>query len=289
MRKKNKLKWSAGLIAIVSSILVVVFALKSNRSLVLHPKGLIAYKELNLIILNYLLMLIVVIPTFIFLFVIAWRYRAKNTKAKYKPEHSHGKWSQAVLWLIPSAVVAVMAVHTWHSTHELDPYRPIASDVKPLEIQVVALDWKWLFIYPKERIATVNFVQFPEKTPIRFLLCADDSPMNSFWIPELSGQIYAMTGMTTQLHMMADAPGVYMGRAAEINGWGFSDMTFTAKSSSQKEFESWVASVKRSPLKLNRAKYEELLKPSVAHPVVLYSRVEENLFDKIVMKYMMHH
>ena len=288
MRKKKKLKWSAVGLAVVGSILVVVFALKSNRSLVLHPKGLIAQKELNLIILNYLLMLIVVIPTLVFLFVIAWRYRAKNKGAKYKPEHAHGKWSQAVLWVIPSAVVAVMAVHTWRATHELDPYLPIASDVEPLEIQVVAIDWKWLFIYPKQRIATVNFVQFPEKTPIRFLLCADGSPMNSFWIPELSGQIYSMTGMTTQLHMMADAPGEYMGRAAEINGWGFSDMTFVAKSSSQKDFESWVASVKRSPLKLTDSKYEELLKPSVAHPIVLYSRVEENLFDKIVMKYMHH-
>ncbi len=197
-------------------------------------------------------MLIIIVPTFILLFVVAWKYRAKNAKAKYDPEHSHGVFGELILWMIPSVVIAVMAVITWNATHKLDPYKPLESEVKPLTIQVVALDWKWLFIYPEQGIATLNFVQFPERTPIHFELSADGSPMNSFWIPQLSGQIYSMTGMTTQLHIMADGPGEYTGRAAEINGEGFADMTFVAKSTSQSDFEDWVAERKTISSATNR-------------------------------------
>ena len=179
-----------------------------------------------------------------------------------------------------------MAFVTWNAAHELDPYKPIENGKTPLTIQVVAIDWKWLFIYPEQGIATVNFVEFPAQTPIRFELSADGSPMNSFWIPELSGQIYSMAGMATVIHMMADGPGVYPGRAAEINGKGLADMTFTAKSVWQSDFDDWVALVKRSPLKLTGPVYNELVKPSLNHPIQLYSDVESDLFNKIVMKYM---
>jgi cytochrome o ubiquinol oxidase subunit 2 len=195
---------------------------------------------------------------------------------------------QAILWLIPTGIVAVMAVISWHYTHALDPYKPLTNGVKPLNIQVVALDWKWLFIYPEQGIATVNFVQFPANTPIHFSLAADDSPMNSFWIPELSGQIYSMTGMSTSLHVMADGPGSYRGRAAEINGVGYADMTFVAKSSETEDFAGWVASVKQSPLQLTYATYEDLIQPSIHHPVTLYSFVEEGMYHQIMMKYMYH-
>jgi cytochrome o ubiquinol oxidase subunit 2 len=179
-----------------------------------------------------------------------------------------------------------MAVVTWHASHKLDPYKPLMSDVLPLEIQVVALDWKWLFIYPEEGVASVNFVQFPASTPIKLILTADGSPMNSFWLPQLSGQIYAMSGMVTPLHIMADMPGVYTGRAAEINGAGFADMTFVAKSTSQSDFDTWVKEVKQSPLKLNASVYNELVKPSQNNPITLYSSVEKELFHTIVVKYM---
>ena len=179
-----------------------------------------------------------------------------------------------------------MAVRTWDATHQLDPFKPLESEVKPLTIQVVALDWKWLFIYPEQEIATVNFVQIPARTSIHFMLSADGSPMNSFWIPQLSGQIYSMSGMTTSLHMMADVPGIYTGRAAEINGEGYADMTFVVKSTTEADFDAWIASVKQSSLQLTDPIYNELIKPSIKNPVTLYSYVEKDLYNKIVMKYM---
>lgn len=282
----RRAKFIVGMLAIIGVALAIYFVLKSEKALVANPKGIIAHSELHLIKTNILLMLIVVVPTFILLFTVAWKYRSKNTKAKRSPERSHGVFSELILWVIPSLVIAVMAVITWKAAHKLDPYQPLTSEVEPLVIQVVALDWKWLFIYPKQGIATVNFVQFPDRTPIQFALSADGSPMNSFWIPQLSGQIYAMTGMTTPLHLMADAPGIYAGRAAEINGRGFAGMTFVVKSTSPAEFNEWVEEVKRSPLQLASSTYDELAKPSEHNPVTLYSSVEEDLFNKIVMKYM---
>lgn len=282
----RKNRFVIGILAIVSLLFAIFFVLKSDKALVAQPKGIIARSELHLIATNYLLMLIIVVPTFILLFLIAWKYRAKNAKAEYEPDKSHGVFQHALLWIIPSIVVAVMGVITWNATHKLDPYRPIESEVKALTIQVVALDWKWLFIYPEQGIATLNFVQFPAGVPIHFELSADGSPMNSFWIPELSGQIYSMSGMSTQLHLMADEPGEYMGRAAEINGKGFSDMTFVVKSSSQSDFDDWLAQVKQSPLRLTERLYDQLAKPSQNEPISLYSYVDKDLYNKIVMKYM---
>lgn len=274
------------ILAIMSTMLAIFFVLSSDKALLTHPKGIVAKSELNLITTNILLMLIIIIPTFVFLFVVAWKYRVKNSKAKYDPEHSRGALGELVLWIVPAVVIAVMSVITWNAAHELDPYKPLKSDVKPLTIQVVAIDWKWLFIYPEHGIATLNFVQFPEQTPIHLELAADSSPMNSFWIPQLSGQIYSMTGMVTQLHIMADSTGVYTGRAAEINGEGYADMTFVAKSTSQSDFDNWVAYVKQSPLRLTEPIYIELSKPSKNDPIALYSYSEKDLFKKIVMKYM---
>lgn len=282
----KRIKFAIGMLTIIGAASAIFFILRSENALLTHPKGIIAHKELSLIIKNILLMLIVIVPTFILLFITVWKYRAKNTKAKYDPEQSGGIFAEAILWIIPSIVIAVMAVVTWNAAHELDPYQPIESEIKPLTIQVVALDWKWLFIYPEQGIASVNFIQFPERTPIHLTLAADGSPMNSFWIPQLSGQIYSMTGMTTQLHIMADEIGEYAGRAAEINGAGFADMTFIAKSTSLADFDDWVASVKQSPLQLANHMYNELVKPSKNHPMMLYSYVEKDLFNKIVMKYM---
>lgn len=277
-------KMLIGLLAITCAALAIFFVLRSDHALLTHPKGMIARGEMHLISTNILLMLIVVIPTFILLLSIAWKYRAKNSKAKYDPEQSHVVFHELILWIIPSIVIAVMAVITWKQAHKLDPYQPIKAEASPLLIQVVALDWKWLFIYPEQGIATVNFVQFPERTPIQFALSADGSPMNSFWIPQLSGQIYAMSGMTTPLHLMADGPGLYTGRAAEINGKGFADMTFVVKSTLQSDFDDWVAEVKQSPLQLTNQIYNQLAKRSENHPITLYSNVEKDLYQKIVWK-----
>lgn len=287
MRSMKAIKLILGALAILGVALAVFFVLSHEKALVTHPKGVIAENILSLIGTNYLLMLIIIVPTAILLFTVAWKYRAKNTKQqKYDPESSGSPFGEILLWIIPTLVITVMAIITWDVTHQLDPYRPLESDAKPLTIQVVALDWKWLFIYPEQGIATVNFVQFPERVPVRFQLSADNSPMNSFWLPQLSGQIYAMSGMITELHIMANAADTYTGRAAEINGEGFGGMTFLAKSTSQTAFDEWVDAAKLSPLKLTDHIYKELVQPSSDHPVTIYSYIEADLFNKVVMKYM---
>jgi len=280
------MKFLLGILALLTVGIIVIFVLGGENALVTNPKGVIAEEELHLIRSNIFLMLLIVVPTIALFYFSLWRYRSNNKKAKYAPEKKAGVFAEVMMWLIPSAVIAAMALITYKATFRLDPYRPLESETKELTIQVVALNWKWLFIYPEQGIATVNFVEFPARTPIHFELAADDSPMNSFWIPQLSGQIYAMTGMTTQLHLMANEPGIYHGRAAEINGKGLADMTFVAKATSEADFELWVASVKQSPLQLDDQHYQQLLKPSVKNPVTLYSNVEKDLFQKIVMKYM---
>jgi len=274
-----------GSLLVVCTTVGVIFVLCHEKTLVTHPQGIIAYKELKLIGINYLLMLLIVIPTFIALFLVAWKYRVGSKKAVYDPEQAHPVWKEALLWIVPTLVILVMALITWKATHDLDPYQPLQSPVHPLAIQVVALVWKWLFIYPDQQIATLNYVQFPAKTPIHFSLSADGSPMNSFWVPQLSGQIYSMSGMVTPLHLMADAPGVFAGRAAEINGKGFADMTFIVEATSASDFDAWVKEVKQSPLQLTESVYDALVKPSQNLPVTLYSSVDEGLFHKIVMKY----
>lgn len=274
-----------GIFAVALFILAIIFVLSSDTSLVTHPKGPIARSESHLISIVYILAAIIVIPTFIALLHTVWKYRS-NRQAKYEPEKEHGILGELLPWIFPIVIIGILAPITWHMTHKLDPYKPIQSNAKPLTIQVMALDWKWLFIYPELGIATVNLMQFPAKVPINLRLTADGSPMNSFWIPQLSGQIYSMAGMITQLHIMADEPGVYSGRAAEINGKGYANMTFVAKSSSQSDFDDWVATVKQSPLTLTGNLYDELAKPSIKHPVTLYSSVDSDLFNQKVMKYM---
>lgn len=282
----KKIKVTASILAILCGVFSIVFLLKSEHALVLQPRGIIARSQLELITTNIFLMLSIIVPTFIFLFGTLWY--VKRPKKEPDLEKKLGVFQELLLWMIPSIIVLIMAVITWEATHRLDPFRPIVSDVKPMKIQVIALDWKWLFIYPEQRIATLNFIQIPEKTPIHFELSADDSPMNSFWIPQLSGQVYTMTGMTMSLHVMADGIGEYRGRAAEINGEGYADMTFTVKSTSQADFDAWVALVKGSPLKLDDLAYKELIKHAVNSSVELYADVEKDLFNKVVEKYMHH-
>lgn len=276
------IKWVLIFFAFLGILFTIFFVFTGENVQVFQPKGLIAKQELHLILVNLTLMHIILIPTLICLLVVVWKYRASNSKAKYDPEKKYGKMNQVILWLLPTVIVTIMAIHTWKETHRLDPYQRIGSTEKEFLIQVVALDWKWLFIYPEQKIAAVNFVQFPEKRPIRFELTADGSPMNSFWIPQLSGQIYCMTGMVTPLHVVADGVGVYPGRAAEINGEGYAKMTFIATSTTQADFNEWVDKVKESPMQLNHKVYSQLLKPSIDHPIQFYSQVEKNLFETIV-------
>jgi cytochrome o ubiquinol oxidase subunit 2 len=273
------------LLLLVVALFLALFLTGSNIA-VLNPKGIVALQQRDLIVVATLLIAAVVVPVIILTFFIAWKYRESNTKAKYTPDWDHSKALEFTWWVIPAVVILILAVITWKSTHALDPYKPLEASAKPITIQVIALRWKWLFIYPEQNIATVNFVQFPERTPINFELTAD-APMNSFWIPQLGGQIYAMAGMRTQLYLMADTSGEFAGAAAEINGRGFSGMKFTAKASSQAAFDTWVQSVKQAPKTLSLVEYKQLAKPSESDPVSYYSQAQAGLYDSVVMKYMM--
>lgn len=251
---------------------------------VLNPKGIIAHKERNLLMTASLLMLIVVIPVLFLTVFFAWKYRSNNTKAKYTPDWEHNHLAETFWWGIPFVIIVILAVIVWKSSHELDPYRPLNTEKRPMAIQVVALRWKWLFIYPEQGIATVNFVQFPEQTPINFEITSD-APMNSFWIPQLGGQVYAMSAMRTKLHLMASEVGTFKGVSANFSGKGFAGMRFTAKSSTEDDFNEWIQSVKETPQHLTWDVYQELVKPSENNPVISYGQVQEDLFDHIVMQY----
>lgn len=282
-KKKNKIVFF-GLLALIIIGVAAWYLLRANIP-VLEPAGTIGDKQRNLIVFALGLSLIVVIPVYILLFTFAWRYREDNPrKAKYSPELSGNRYIEGVWWLIPSILIAILSVVAWNSSHTLDPYRPLDSNVKPLRIQVVAMDWKWLFIYPEQHVASVNFFQFPKGTPLDFQITSD-APMNSFWIPQLGGQIYAMPGMITQLHLQADKYGSFNGWSANISGDGFARMTFVARSSSKADYEAWLAGTRRSPESLDVAAYERLSRPGESS-VKYYSSVQSGMFEAQVMKYL---
>ena len=250
----------------------------------LDPVGQIGVDEKNLIITATLLMLLVVVPVILMTLVFAWKYRASNKNATYAPKWSHSTKIEVVIWTVPILIIIALGVITYKSTHALDPYRPIESDVKPVTIEVVAMDWKWLFIYPEQGIATVNKIVFPANTPVNFRITSD-TVMNSFFIPGLGGQIYAMAGMQTKLHLIANKNAELDGISANYSGAGFTGMKFKAIATSQAEFDAWVSEVKASPKQLDTAEYEALTKPSQNNPVELYSSVKPNLFQTIIDKY----
>ena len=252
---------------------------------VLQPKGMIASQERRLIVICSLLMLVVVIPVLILTFVFAWKYREGSRHAHYTPHWEHHYIAEMCWWGVPFVIIAILAVITWKTTHTLDPFAPIQTDQKELRIQAVALNWKWLFMYPDEGIATVNIVRFPEKTPIHFEITAD-APMNSFWIPQLGGQIYAMSGMRSELYLMADKVGKYTGRSANISGKGFSKMLFTAESLSPQGFDQWVEEVRGSQKVLTKESYRALAEPSEGDASSYYVLGDADLFDWIMMQYM---
>lgn len=253
---------------------------------VLEPKGMIGDKERELIVSASLLMLIVVIPVFILTWAFAWRYRESNTKAKHAPDWEHNYIAEYCWWGVPVFIIIILGVVTWRSSHELNPFKPINNGIRPVTIQVIALDWKWLFLYPEQGIASVNFVQFPKNTPINFEITSD-APMNSFWIPQLGGQIYAMPAMRSKLHLIAREEGSFRGVSANISGKGFAGMRFTAVSSTEEQFQAWVSKVKASSKKLDMASYQILMQPSEYHPVEYFMLADGGLFDQVLMKYMM--
>ena len=266
-------------------VLSALSLLVSCNMAVFEPKGLVASEQKDLILISLGLMLIVVVPVLVLTLVFAFKYRASNTKAKYTPDWDHNNLLEAVWWGIPIVIIGILGVITWRSSHDLDPYKPLESSVKPIEVQVVALEWKWLFIYPEQGIASLNFMQVPAHVPVNFKITAQ-APMNSFWIPQLAGQIYAMEGMQTLLHVIADEPGDYFGMSANFSGEGFNGMKFIARASSPEAFSHWVDSVKATGDTLTRARYDALVKPSSDDAPRVFAASQPGLFMDIMMQFM---
>lgn len=276
------------ILGVIGLALLIKVLLNGHNITLFDPKGLMADEQLGLIIFAAVLPLMIAVPTVAFLYFAAWKYRETNTDAAYEPEKKHGKFFNAGIWLVPAAFMMIVSVVMWSATHRLEPQKSIAAEAKPLTVQVVAMRWKWLFIYPEQKIATVNYVQIPVDTPVRFELTADDAPMSAFWIPHLGGMLYAMTGHVNPLNLLGHTVGDYPGSVAEINGAGFADMKFTARVSSREDFDAWVEETQIQPEKLDEAAYDRLLKPSKAHPAAYYSAYEAGLYDKVLMKYHGH-
>ncbi|HSX00302.1 MAG TPA: COX aromatic rich motif-containing protein [Patescibacteria group bacterium] len=291
---KNRKRSSPGgiagriLTALTGLALIVTLLLRGKNIALFNSKGTIAHEQRDLIILTMGILFAIAIPTLILFFFTAWKYRESNSGASRASSNRHSKLLVPGIWFIPCAVAIVLAMIMWPAAHRLDPKKMIAADSKPLTIQVVSMRWKWVFIYPEQHIATVNFVQIPIHTPVHFELTADEAPMSSFWIPNLGGQLYSMTGHMNQLNLMGDTPGDYTGSSAEINGTGFSGMKFTTRVGSKDAFDVWVRGVNLSGHALDAAEYDRLLKPSQNNADTFYWLAENDLYDKVLMKYMGH-
>lgn len=256
---------------------------------VMSPAGDIAAQQRDLIVISTFLMLLIIVPVMVLTVLFAWRYRASNSHATYEPDWDHSTGLELVIWAAPLLIIIWLGALTWMGTHLLDPYRkldriapgqPVPAAVRPLSVEVVALDWKWLFIYPEHGVATVNELAAPVDRPIHFRITAS-SVMNAFYVPALAGMIYAMPAMESQLHAVINYPGRYEGFSANFSGAGFSGMRFTFLGLSDGDFEGWIAKAKEAGGTLDRAAYLELERPSENVPVMRFGQAEPKLFDAI--------
>ena len=257
---------------------------------VMNPMGDVALQQRNLVIFATALMLLIVIPVIALVGIFAWRYRASNTAARYEPDWDHSTQLELVIWAAPLLIVICLGAVTWTGTHLLDPYRPIERLAKgrpmppgtrPLEVQVVALDWKWLFIYPEYGVATVNELAAPVDRPINFRLTSS-SVMNAFYVPTLAGMIYAMPSMETRLHAVINTPGNYAGFSSNYSGAGFSGMRFRFHGMDNAAFAAWIARNRAAPTTLSRTAYLALEKPTENAPVMRFASIAPGLFDAVV-------
>jgi len=270
----------------VAAMFAVAGLLTGCKLVTMDPAGDVAVQQRNLIIASTALMLLVIVPVIALTFIFAWRYRASNTSATYDPDWHHSTQLEVVIWTVPLLIIIALGAMTWISTHTLDPFRPLSrlapnkpvpADAKPLRVEVVALDWKWLFVYPELGVASLNEMAAPTNVPISFRITSS-SVWNTFSVPALAGMIYAMPGMETQLQAVMNKEGEFTGLSGHYSGSGFSRMTFTFRSLSQQGFDEWVAKAKASGTPLNRAEYLKLDKPSEAEPVRYFGSVENGLY-----------
>ncbi|WP_262296336.1 ubiquinol oxidase subunit II [Microvirga sesbaniae] len=272
------------------ALIAVAGLLAGCDLVVMNPSGDIAVQQRNLIIASTALMLLVIVPVIALTFIFAWRYRASNNDATYDPDFHHSTQLEVVIWTIPLLIIIALGAMTWISTHTLDPYRPLGriapgkpvpADVKPLTVEVVALDWKWLFIYPEYGVASVNEMAAPVNAPISFRITSS-SVWNTFYVPALAGMIYAMPAMETKLQAVMNQEGEFTGLSGMYSGSGFSRMNFGFLSLSPQGFDEWVAKAKSAGTPLDREAYLKLEKPSEEEPVRQYGSVEAGLFDAIL-------
>ncbi len=273
-----------------AAVLLATSLMSGCDLVVLHPFGAIAKQQGHLIMISTFLMLLIVVPVLGLIFFFAWRYRASNLDATYAPEWDHSTALELVIWTAPLFIVIALGAVTWINTHTLDPYRALRrtdanrllpAGSHPLVVDVVALDWKWLFIYPEQGIATVNELAAPVDMPIEFKITSS-SVMNSFFIPALAGQIYAMPGMQTELHAVINQAGQYEGFSANYSGAGFSGMHFKFHGMSRADFDQWVARARGGDEALSREAYLRLAQPSERDAVHRYSGVAPGLYDAIL-------
>jgi cytochrome aa3-600 menaquinol oxidase subunit 2 len=265
----------------MAALSMLLLAGCDERYFVFHPKGPVAKTEFDLIVLSVVLCAIIIIPVMGIFVYIVWRYRDKpDNKAPYMPHWDDNKVMEIIWWTIPVVIIAILGTYTAKATFALT--KPPVKDVTPITIQVTSLDWKWLFTYPDQNIASVNTVEIPAGVPVQFVLTSD-APMNSFWVPSLGGQEYTMPGMAMRLWLQADKPGSYFGSGANFTGEGFAHMQFKVIAKQQSDFNKWVKSAKNSDHALTKDGYTKLSKQGLSEKTV-YSSYPKDLFDDIVKK-----
>jgi len=253
---------------------------------VLDPGGPVAMAQRELMFETLAIMMIVVIPVWVLAGWFIPRFRAGGNRERYAPGW-HSARVETVIWLVPAAIIVTVGTYVWTYTHRLDPYRTVASAsaTEPLQVLVIAQDWKWLFLYPAQGIASVNELVFPSGVPLE-LTITSDTVMNSLYIPGLGSQIYAMAGMETELNLLAWEPGRFTGRNTQYSGRGFSWQYFDVVATSGDDFDSWVDGARQSRLQLDEAAYRQLAAPSIAHPVTHYRSYKAGLFQEVVARYL---
>ena len=256
-------------------------ALAGCKEGVLDPKGPIALAEFQILTNSTAIMLAIVIPTIIATLCVAFWFRASNRRARYLADFEHSGRIELLVWAIPIMTVLLVGGVAWVGAHDLDPKKPIDSTARPLRVQVISLDWKWLFIYPDEGIATVNQLTIPVGRPVTFELTGA-GVMNSFFVPQLGSQMYTMAGMVNYLNLQADHAGRYPGLSAEFSGEGFADMRFTLDAVNDADYARWLAGVRAGGRPFDLDTYAQLARPSVAVAPATYGQVPSNIFDSIV-------
>src|SRR5712672_703356 len=270
---------------LLAAVLIGVATLGGCTDGVLDPKGPIAAADREILLNSLGIMLAIVIPVILATLGVAFWFRASNERARYRPNFAYSGRLEMLVWSIPAMTVFLVGGVAWVGSHEVSPRKPIVSAVKPLRVQVASLDWKWLFIYPDQGVASVNYLAIPAGTPVSLELTSS-GVMNSFFVPQLGSQIYTMAGMTTRLHIQADHPGTYRGLSAQFSGEGFSDMHFDADAVTNEKFAQWLDSVRIAGPELDAKAYADLAKPSASVPPFTYRAVAPDLFDKIMVSEM---